>query len=213
MPGAGNVDGASGDDRQQYLGLTVAEHLNHSHGVYMMNCAHPSDKWSRFNMVIAHSTEPHLWIQDITQSPFNVGLPVRLEDFDFECVSLLNRAHGGPLTTDKDISDLTGLMGGQPYLIRQALYMLVTNRWSLAQLQSVATDETGPFGDHLRQILWHLHEHKELKGVLHRVLDHGICEDERHFHRLRAAGLIRGETRDVVQMRCLLYERYFKRHL
>jgi hypothetical protein len=42
LSGAGHVDGASGHDRQQYLGLTVAQHLNYRLGVYMMNCAHPS---------------------------------------------------------------------------------------------------------------------------------------------------------------------------
>src|SRR4051794_18019593 len=36
------MDGASGDDRQQSLGLAIAKHLNPCYGVYMMNCAHPS---------------------------------------------------------------------------------------------------------------------------------------------------------------------------
>jgi hypothetical protein len=41
---------------------------------------HP-DPWDRLNVVIAHSTEASLWIQDIYQSPFNVGEQVRLKRF------------------------------------------------------------------------------------------------------------------------------------
>ena len=44
LPGVGHVDGASGDDRQQYLGLAIAKHLNPCYSVYMMNWAHSSIK-------------------------------------------------------------------------------------------------------------------------------------------------------------------------
>jgi hypothetical protein len=37
--------------------------------------------WNHLNLLIGHSTEPALFIDDINQSPFNVGEPIRLGDF------------------------------------------------------------------------------------------------------------------------------------
>ena len=171
------------------------------------------DSWNYLNLVIAHSTEPYLWIQDIHQSPFNVGAPIWLDNFDFAQVAELNARHGSPLKTDRDIQDLMHLVGGQPYLVQQAFYTLAINRWTMAQLQKVAPSETGPFADHLRGHLWLLQEHKELKSVMQRVLRDGVCEEELHFQRLKAAGLVEGTTRHALQIRCQLYEIYFNSRL
>src|SRR5262245_16047405 len=106
-----------------------------------------------------------------------------------------------------------GLLGGQPYLIRQALYALATDaNLSLAKLIDIAPSESGLFGDHLRRYNWLLQESKELKDALRQILRDNRCDDERLFQRLRAAGLIRGETRHEARIRCELYARYFKQH-
>lgn len=55
--------------------------------------------WNLFNLLIAHSTEPALFIKDLNQSPFNVGTPIRLDDFDRNQVWWLNTRHGAPLST------------------------------------------------------------------------------------------------------------------
>jgi hypothetical protein len=171
------------------------------------------DSWNRLNLVIAHSTEPYLWIQNVHQSPFNVGDAIRLDDFDAAQVAELNRKHREPLQTEGDVQELMQLVGGQPYLVRQALYTLVTYRWGIPQLQKVAADETGPFADHLQRYIWLLQEHAELKGPLQQILHNGACDEELHFQRLKAAGLVKGMTRHAVHMRCQLYEMYFSRRL
>jgi hypothetical protein len=170
------------------------------------------ERWMRLSLVIAHSTEPHLWIQDINQSPFNVGFPIRLDDFDDGQVSELNDRHGRPLATTSDIWELMGLIGGQPYLVRQALFALVDSKMTLAHLKEVAANESGPFGDHLRRHIWSLAKDKGLKGALRKVLSGKQCSDEKHFQRLSAAGLILGETRAAAKIRCQLYAKYFKDH-
>lgn len=169
--------------------------------------------WNNLNLVIAHSTEPYLWIQDINQSPFNVGFKIELEDFDFQQVKELNARHGRPLKTDGEIRELIELTGGQPYLMRLALYTMVKNNYSISQLKETAAGDRGLFGDHLRQILWRLQGKKGLSDSLHQILRKGMCDYETHFLRLRSAGLIKGETRDRVQMRCQLYEDYLRKHL
>lgn len=171
------------------------------------------ENWRRFNLVIAHSTEPYLWIQDINQSPFNVGYQIRLADFNFDQVEELNLKQGSPLKTGDEIQQLLSLLGGQPFLVRLVLYLLATNRWSLAALQNLMTNDFGPFGDHLRRFIWGLQRNPALKESLRQILRHQKCDDEMHFLRLRAVGLIKGETRDTVAMRCRLYEEYFENHL
>jgi hypothetical protein len=169
--------------------------------------------WNMLNLVIAHSTEPSLWIQDVTQSPFNVGVQIRLEGFSPDQLSTLNDKYGARLKTPEEIQSLLDLVGGHPFLVRQALYCLFNNQWSLRQLESEATSDTGPFGDHLRRFLWSLQDNKDLKASVIQILRNGQCDDGKHFQRLSAAGLACGETRNVARMRCKLYHDYFSKHL
>lgn len=169
--------------------------------------------WNNLNIIIAHSTEPYLWIQNINQSPFNVGQQIILDDFNPEQVEELNTKYGGVLKTSGEVEALMNLLGGHPFLIRLALFNLSHSQLSLMQLQKVATDEAGPFGDHLRRYIWSLRNNQGLKGVLQNVLRCNMCDDEANFQRLKASGLVKGETRHSLQMRCQLYEDYFKKHL
>lgn len=171
------------------------------------------DCWNCLNVVITHSTEPSLWIQDINQSPFNVGYPIRLKDFDFQQVTELNAKHGSPLKKDHEIEELIILTGGQPYLVRQAFYILVKSQYSISKLKEKAIEDRGPFGDHLRRFIWYLQSEKGLKDSLRQVLRRGSCDYETHFFRLKAAGLVKGDTKHSVQMKCQLYEDYFGKNL
>ena len=91
--------------------------------------------------------------------------------------------------------------------------MLRKNSHTISQLKEAATEDIGPFTDHLRRFVWLLQEEKELKDALRQVLRCGTCDDEIHFIRLRSAGLVKGKTRQAVQMRCRLYSDYFRKHL
>jgi hypothetical protein len=171
------------------------------------------DCWSRLNLIISHSTDPSLWIKDSTQSPFNVGYRITLEEFNASQVSRLNSIHGAPLKTTSEIEALMRLIGGHPFLVRQCLYTLATSGASLSELNKVAANENGPFGDHLRQYLWPLQEDKDLREALQEILRRGGCDDEVHFQRLCSAGLVTGDSRTAASLRCELYSRYFEKHL
>jgi hypothetical protein len=170
------------------------------------------ETWCRVNLIIAYSTEPYLSIPDLDRSPFYANHEIRLQDFDAHQISALNEMHGTPLQKS-NIQKFIVLVGGHPYLVRQGLYALSINKWSMAELHQHAVEDTGPFGDHLRKRLWYLHDNEDLKLALKAVLAHASCPNEIIFQRLRAAGLVLGETRGQVRMRCQLYERYFKEHL
>jgi hypothetical protein len=173
------------------------------------------DLWEGLHLVLGHATDPALWIENLNESPFNVGERLRLGDFTREQVVDLNTRHGNPLRTPGEIDGLVRLIGGHPYLVRQALYVLATEGWALAKLERVAANDDGPFGDHLRRHLWSLGQnqnHYLSAAVFHIVRGEG-CEDEGLFHRFLAAGLVVGETRSAARMRCDLYKTYFARHL
>ncbi|HKV07360.1 MAG TPA: AAA-like domain-containing protein [Thermoanaerobaculia bacterium] len=172
------------------------------------------EAWENLHLILGHATDPALWIENLNESPFNVGDRLRLEDgFNREQVADLNVRHGSPLSSPDEITDLMDLVGGHPYLLRQALYVLATERWTLARLREEAPKDNGPFGDHLRRHLWALHQNERLKTVVAQIARGAGCEDETLFQRLSAAGLVSGETRAEARLRCDLYQQYFSRHL
>jgi AAA domain-containing protein/TIR domain-containing protein len=165
-------------------------------------------QWAKLNLVIAHSTEPGLWIQDLNQSPFNVGFRFELGDLSPAQVHHLNGRYGGVLS-DPEVGELYELIGGQPFLVRQALYTLRTQGGSWRELASQAIAMDGPFGDHLRRLSWVLSQQPGLRHALLEILRDRTCADERDFQRLHAAGLVAGPSR----MRCSLYARYLDKGL
>jgi hypothetical protein len=80
------------------------------------------------------------------------------------------------------------------------------------ELFTQAAEDRGPFGDHLRHLLFRLGSQPQLKAGLREVLQRGICPNEDVFIRLRSAGLVRQEGA-VVLPRCELYRRYFRERL
>jgi len=167
------------------------------------------EAWRKLNLLLVISTEPHLLITDVNQSPFNVGLKLDLQDFNEAQVGHLNQRHGSPVP-EAEISDLMTLLNGQPYLTRQALYTLVKEpSLSWSQLKRIAATEEGPFASHLRHYNWLIRDNKELKAALKQIIQQNQCRDEMIFYRLRRAGLVKG-SRNACTCRCDLYRIYFE---
>lgn len=167
--------------------------------------------WKQLDLALVTSTEPYQLIDNLNQSPFNVGQVIELEDFTLAQVADLNRRHGNPLNPQEE-RQLVGLLNGHPYLVRLALYSIASHRLSTTELFANATSDHGPFGNHLRNHLFRLHGKQELIQGMFQVMRQNICEDERVFFRLRGAGLVRREGRTVIP-RCQLYADFFQEHL
>ena len=167
---------------------------------------------ARLDLVLVTSTEPYLFIQDANQSPFNVGLVLELEDFPPEAVARLNGLHGSPFDAAGE-KELYDRLGGHPYLVRKALYLVADGQIQAEELLAKASEERGPFGDHLRYYLLRLHDNEELIEGLRRVLSDRECADEKLFWRLRGAGLVRRLENGEVDLRCKLYRAFFEQHL
>ncbi|MBC8029189.1 MAG: AAA-like domain-containing protein [Pyrinomonadaceae bacterium] len=189
------------DFRSDFFGMLRSWH----------NSRQPSALSRYLDLVLVTSTEPYQLIENLNQSPFNVGEVLELDDFDKDQVSRLNQLHSSPLT-NKEADDLMTLLHGHPYLVRRALYLVASGRCSPDELFSQATNDRGPFGDHLRYHLFRLHKKAELVEALRRVILKHECEDKLLFFRLRGAGLVRQDGHEVIP-RCSLYESYFREQL
>ncbi len=189
------------------------------HNDRMLN---PEGPWTRLSMVIVYATEAYLFIKDINQSPFNVGTKIELRDFGIEEVAELNRRYGMPLKSPADIQRFFALVGGSPYLVRRGLQELRTLEAGpaaagpLAEFESIADQDEGPFGDHLRRILVTLAKNPVLTVAVRQVLGAAggkgsISMDD--FVRLRSAGVMTGASSNEVTLRCELYRKFLARHL
>jgi hypothetical protein len=169
--------------------------------------------WDKFNIVLAYSFEAYLFIQNLNQSPFNIGTEIIATDFTRTQVEKLNQSHSMPIQTTQEMDAMIELLGGHPFLVRKALYTLVVQNLSVNELIKQATYDDGPFSDHLHAYLWRLHELNDLREAMKMaILEHKVSTDVL-FHRLHASGLVVGHDRLNVQPRCGLYADYFKKHL
>ncbi len=167
--------------------------------------------WKRLDLALVTSTEPYELIKTPNLSPFNVGLVIELQDFSQEQVAVLNDRHGAPLS-EKEVVELTALLGGHPYLVRRALFLTASQRVSFDELTKSASEQQGPFGDHLRYHLFWLHSQQHLLEALRVILRTQECEDETVFWQLAGAGLVR-QLGEKVLPRNPLYADFFRRHL
>lgn len=167
--------------------------------------------WRKLNLAMVISTHPFLLIDDVNLSPFNVGLTIRLKDFSLDQVADLNQRHGNPLKTD-EVSALMELVGGHPYLVRQAYYTLVSEGLSLQGLQRAAISPDGPFGKHLLFYLHSLKKNPTLFAAFQQLLQDQKLPDESLLERLSAVGLIQQEDRKW-KPRCGLYGKFFKQRM
>ncbi|MDM9580126.1 AAA-like domain-containing protein [Nostoc sp. GT001] len=170
--------------------------------------ANESETWEKLRLVVAHSTEDYGRL-DINQSPFNIGLPIKLEEFTEEQVKSLAIRHG---LDSKNILPIMSLVGGHPYLVRLALYYLVCQDVTIEGLLKEATRDTGIYTEHLRRHLETLQENQELGRVFQEIVSNtqGIKVERknRQLYQLDSMGVIKFSN-NFVMSRCRLYYEYF----
>jgi hypothetical protein len=172
----------------------------------------PGGGWDRLSIVITYATEAHLFIQDLNQSPFNVGVRLELRNFTFEQVQELNERYGRPFSSTEQLVWLYESVEGHPYLTRQAMDYLVRGG-TLRELMGAALDESGPFGDHLRRVLVAV---SQLDGVLETMKSHlanVTLDDSRDVQRLLAAGVLTRRSSGTLTIRGTLYKEYLEKRL
>lgn len=166
------------------------------------------ETWQKLRLVLVHSTEGYA-DPNINQSPLaNVGLQVRLPEFDAGQVNDLVRRHGlGP--GDADVGELMRMVGGHPYLIRLALYRIYSGI-PMRDLLRAAPTEEGVYSDHLRRHQWTLNRNQHLAEAMRRVVgaERGVRLQTIDAFKLEGMGLVRLTGNDSTPW-CELYRKYF----
>ncbi|MCK4761402.1 MAG: AAA-like domain-containing protein [Candidatus Aminicenantes bacterium] len=172
------------------------------------------DRWRKLNLVMAHYRGPHLWIQDVNQSPFNVGTQIKLNAFELKDIKSLNQTYKNPLKTDNEIEKLMHVTGGQPFLVRWAFHQIATQKYNcVGELENEAIHKCEELERFLQRFLFHMQKEEKLRKSLLRILKGRRCKDTEHFDYLKSLGLIKGDSPKEANIYCQLYEHFFKMHI
>ena len=173
--------------------------------------------WQKLRLVVTHCADMYIHL-NIHQSPFNVGLPLRLEEFNCEQVIELAKRYGldrsHPTIKSEQIETLTKITGGHPYLINLAFYHLVARNADLNKIMSEAITDTGIYRDHLRDHLITLNSSPKLAAAYKQVVqsDEAVILDTITAYELETMGLVKLKQNQTLPM-CQLYRLYFRDRL
>jgi hypothetical protein len=165
--------------------------------------------WQKLRLIVIHSTEIYVPLQ-LNQSPFNVGLPVHLDDFNLEEVQQLAQRYGLDWADEDKAKQLIFLIGGHPALVHTALYHLSRREITLPQLVETAHTATGIYSNHLQRHWVTLKKQPELAQALDTVLNatEPVCLDPILAYKLNSMGVIK-QSGDRAIASCELYRQYF----
>ena len=168
--------------------------------------------WEKLRLVVVHSTEVYIPL-NVNQSPFNVGLPIELSEFNQQQVYDLVQRHSLNWQASQ-VDKLMSIVGGHPYLVRVALYHIAQQQLTLDELLKIAPTEAGIYGDHLRRHLWNLQEHPELGTAFAKVVtaSEPVELESVLAFKLHSLGLVQLRGNEVTP-RFELYRQYFSERL
>ncbi len=169
--------------------------------------------WQKLRQVVVFATEAYVPLPT-SQSPFNVGLPLKLPEFTPEQVQTLAERHQLKTLNETDTEALMKMIGGHPYLIRLALYHLAQQETTLTQLLEKAATLDGLYSDYLRSHLTTLQKNPDLIPSLKQVLEteNSVHLDAIAAYKLESMGLVHLDG-DNVRPSFELYRQYFPEQL
>ncbi len=173
----------------------------------------PNGPWSRLSLALTYATEAHLFVTDLNQSPFNVGLRLEVGDFEPAQVADLAVRYGLSSLSPSELAALMGLLGGHPYLIRRAFHEISHHGLTVGAILRMADEGSGIFQDHLQRLATALGQDPELCATVDQLLARGAPPPEGHFYRLRSAGILAGLAPRDARFRCQLDAAYLRRRL
>lgn len=174
--------------------------------------AKSGDLWKKLRLLVVHSQEVYIPL-NINQSPFNVGLPIELQEFSQDQVQELVERHRLEWNTGQ-VEQLMTMVGGHPYLVRVALYHIARHNTSLKQLLQTAATEAGLYSDHLRRHLWNLEQNPKLAEAIKKVIatTSPVRLASEEAFKLDSMGLVFRQGNDVKPL-CNLYRQFFRDRL
>lgn len=167
-------------------------------------------KITKLRLVLTQSMEFFRPISFEASPISGVGSTIELPEFNSEQVQYLVQLYGLNWTVDR-VAQLMAMVGGHPYLVRQALENIVRQGITLEQILETAPTEIGIYSDHLRQHLLTLQQYPELAGAFRDVVIANVPVKLQPAvaYKLYGLGLVRWERNQAIP-RCNLYRQYFR---
>ena len=173
--------------------------------------------WQKFRLIVVHSTEIYISL-NIHQSPFNVGLSLKLAEFNREQIQELAKRYG--LQTENNsleqqqLNSLLEIIDGHPYLLNLAFYNLITQNVNLEQIVTEAATESSIYSNHLRGLLVILHQHPKLAQAYKQTVtsEASVQLNSIFVYELESMGLVTIQGNEITP-RCKLYRLYFRDRL
>ena len=168
-----------------------------------------SATWQKLRLVLVYFTDIYVPLK-INQSPFNVGLSLKLPQFNREQLLELAQRYGINWQSD-EVERLMSLVGGHPYLVNIALYYLSQKIINIEQLLENAPTPTGVYSQHLQGYLILLQKDNRLMSAMERVVnsDEPVRIDTLVAYKLESMGLIALDG-FFARPSCQLYRLYFR---
>lgn len=165
--------------------------------------------WQKLRLLVVHSTEIYVPLQ-LTQSPFNVGLPIEFTSFTLEEVQQLAGRYGLDWSDGEAARQLMAMVGGHPALVHLAIYHLSRGQVTLPALLKTAPTASGIYHSHLQRHLATLQEQPELASILEKVMAAAapIPLEPIPSYKLSSMGLIK-LAGNQASPSCELYRQYF----
>lgn len=169
--------------------------------------------WQKLRLIVIYATDIYVPL-NINQSPFNVGLSFPLPTFNQFQIERLSQLHQLNKNEQELIQKLIKLIGGNPYLIRLAMYNLKTGNIEGNQLLENAPTLSGIYGNHLRSQWIKLHNFPELLKAVEKIAksEKSIHLEPIITHKLESIGLVK-LNQDQVTFSCELYRVFFRNQL
>ncbi|MGB3612946.1 MAG: AAA-like domain-containing protein [Elainellaceae cyanobacterium] len=194
-----------------FLGLLRAWYERSRYGIS------GSKLWENLRLIVVHSADAVLPLT-MHQSPFNVGLSIKLPNFELSHLQYLAQRHGLEWLQDNNNEHLRALLaylGGNPYRLRLAFYHLAHGDISLSRLlKSGLTGETSVYHDHLNQQWIRLQRHPDLREAYAQVI-HSNCPVALNYRiasDLHNMGFVTS-TSHGAEPSCQLYQDFFYQQL
>lgn len=166
--------------------------------------------WQKLRLVVVHSTEIYVPLQ-LKQSPFNVGLPIKMRSFCLEEVVELAKYYGLNWKDGKEVNLLMAMTGGHPALMHLAIYHLSQGDVTLTQLLQTAPTSTGIYSSHLQRHQAKLQDNPELAIALSTAISvtEPVLLEPILAYKLNSMGLVNLDGNKAV-LSHQLYRDYFQ---
>jgi AAA-like domain len=169
--------------------------------------------WQKLRLIVIYSTDIYVPL-NINQSPFNVGLSFRLPEFVESQIETLSQLHQLNKSQRELITKLTKFIGGNPYLIRLAMYHLKTQEIDDYHLLETVATLSGIYSNHLRSQWTKLQNFPRLLKAIEKIVnsEKSVQIEPITAHQLESMGLVK-LFKDEVMPSCELYRIFFRNQL